>query len=114
MGEKPIYRKIIICSDIDIIQESDNIDINIDINIGTIVSNITDIDTIIRYDCVARMIGGYDIPVPYHQFDFLNNAPDKAPNQLATWWRDRNKGDIYIRTQVKLDYLHLILEYTKL
>lgn len=104
---KPIYRKVLTYPSITVT----------DTNLanGTIIGNISNIDTLIRGEGMSKRISGkFDNSIPYFQFNFYGDTPNKSPNQLTTWWRDRTTGNIYIRTQLDLTDLHLILEYTKL
>lgn len=104
---KPVYRKVISCPSIEVTDTN--------IGTGTIISNIPNIDTLIKGDGMSQRVdGGFDTPIPYFQFNYISNTPDISPNQLATWWRDRTTGNIYIRSQHNLTNVTLILEYTKL
>lgn len=103
IDEKPIYRKVILCSRLEATE--------LQLETGTIIGNIPNIDTLIKGDGMSqRFSGGFDTPIPYFQFNHLSDIP----NQLTTWWRDRTTGDIYIRAQQNLTNITLILEYTKL
>lgn len=104
---KSIYRKVLTYPNITVTDDN--------IANGTIISNILNIDTMIKGEGICKRVNSkYDTPIPYFQFNFYADTPNRSPNQLATWWRDRTTGNIYIRTQVDLTDIHLILEYTKL